>query len=155
MSNQSPAKPVSSLVRGRIWSNTSVDDVVSVGVALPVLSELKTGEEGEEVIFFNRTKLIRFIDKEYNERRSGELKILRNLSTGKYRIIMRRDVVKTLCRNHYIISDMTVKIDAKSKKSCNWFTTADFSEGTTKPDSSDDVSIVSVSEPSEEQVGKA
>ena len=176
-------------------------------VVLPMLTELKTGEEGEEVIFFQRTKLFRFIDKEWKERGLGELKILYNPSTGKYRIIMRRDVVKKLCCNHYITSDMTVRINAKNEKSCNWFTTADFSEGTPEPeqlaakfktveiaaefvekfqkciadmksppslkpcsidstakhksttskmtDSSDDVIILSVSEPTEDQVRRA
>ena len=177
-------------------------------VVLPVLTELKTGEEGEEVIFFQRTKLFRFINKEWKERGLGELKILHNPGTGKYRIIMRRDVVKKLCCNHYITSDMTVKINAKNEKSCNWFTTADFSEGTPEPeqlaakfktveiaaefvekfqkcisdmksppafnscpnksdqksvtevkskpaDSSDDVILVSVSEPTEDQVRRA
>ena len=103
-------------------------------VVLPVLTELKTGEEGEEIIFFQRTKLFRFINREWKERGLGELKILHNPSTGKYRIIMRRDIVKKLCCNHYITSEMTVKINAKNERTCNWFTTADFSEGTPEPE---------------------
>ncbi|KAI6654789.1 E3 SUMO-protein ligase RanBP2 [Oopsacas minuta] len=102
-------------------------------VVLPTLTELKTGEEGEVVLFFQRARLFRLINKEWKERGVGELKILHTPNTGKHRIIMRRDVVKKLCCNHYITSEMAVKKNQKNEKICNWFTTADYSEETPQP----------------------
>ena len=98
-------------------------------IVLPELTNLRTGEEEEEVMFCERAKIYRFANQEWKERGLGELKILSNPNTGKYRIIVRRDVVKKLCCNHYITSDMKLKTNPTSDKIWVWNTLADFSDG--------------------------
>ena len=64
-------------------------------IPLPELIEVKTGEEGEEVLFSERAVLFRFVQdtKEWKERGRGDFKILKNPTTGKARFLMRREQV--------------------------------------------------------------
>ena len=55
---------------------------------------MKTGEEDEDLIFLTRSKLFRFRENQWKERGAGDLKLLRNKSTNKIRVLMRQD--KTL-----------------------------------------------------------
>lgn len=64
---------------------------------VPVLAclqiEVLTGEESEEVLFAERAKLFRFIEREWKERGIGTVKILKNVQSGTSRVLMRRDQV--------------------------------------------------------------
>jgi E3 SUMO-protein ligase RanBP2 len=64
-------------------------------IPLPELVEAKTGEEGEQVIFSARCKLYRFDreTKENKEKGLGEMKILYNTGSRRYRCVMRREQV--------------------------------------------------------------
>lgn len=44
--------------------------------------EVKTGEEEEETIYSQRSKLFRYTDGQWKERGIGEMKILRHKQTG-------------------------------------------------------------------------
>jgi len=71
-------------------------------VTLPESVELVTGEEGETVLFDERAKLFRFIDRQWKERETGVMKILHNSAaaggTGCAHILMHRNhVYKVLC----------------------------------------------------------
>ena len=96
-------------------------------VSLPELVEIKTGEENEEKLFGERAKLYRLDtnDKQWKERGVGEIKILLHLSSGKFRIVMRREQVLKVCANHTITSEM--RLLAKSDTSWCW-TACDYSE---------------------------
>ena len=64
-------------------------------VKLPEKIDLQTGEESETTLFCSRSKLNRF-DKDTNawkDRGVGEVKILSNEGTGRFRVIMRREQV--------------------------------------------------------------
>ena len=79
--------------------------------------EVKTGEEGLEVVFKERAKLFRWNDDQWKQRGIGECKILKDPETGKGRLLLRRDQVHKLACNHFIQPEMNLipmKADAKS-----------------------------------------
>ena len=103
-------------------------------IPLPDKIDVKTGEEDEEVMFSHRAKLYRFVaeEKQWKERGIGDIKLLRNATSGKMRVLMRRDQVLKLCANHQITTDMNLQPNAGSDRSWVWSTHADFSEGECK-----------------------
>ena len=64
--------------------------------------ETSTGEEGEDQLFKMRAKLFRFEreNKEWKERGTGDLRLLKHKHSGKVRLIMRRDKTLKVCANH-------------------------------------------------------
>ncbi|XP_059169500.1 E3 SUMO-protein ligase RanBP2-like isoform X2 [Physella acuta] len=98
-------------------------------IALPELVEKKTGEENETEVFVERCRLFRFDpeSKQWKERGTGEMKILKNKEKVKFRIIMRRDQILKLCANHYLTSEMHLTRMATSDRA--WcYSAMDFSE---------------------------
>lgn len=65
--------------------------------------EVKTNEEDEDVQFKIRAKLFRFDkeSKEWKERGTGDVRILKHKETKKVRLVMRRDKTLKVCANHY------------------------------------------------------
>lgn len=92
-------------------------------IPLPDKVDVKTGEEDEEPLFSNRAKLFRFDTetKEWKERGIGYIKLLQHRTSGKIRLLMRRDQVLKICANHYITADMKLKPNAGSDKSWVWY----------------------------------
>ncbi|XP_077094420.1 E3 SUMO-protein ligase RanBP2-like isoform X3 [Siphateles boraxobius] len=92
-------------------------------VPLPDKVDVKTGEEEEEEMFCKRAKLFRFDPetKEWKERGIGSFKILKHRTSGKVRLLMRREQVLKICANHYITADMVLKPNAGSDKSWVWY----------------------------------
>ncbi|XP_052863157.1 E3 SUMO-protein ligase RanBP2 [Anopheles cruzii] len=96
-------------------------------IALPDKVDVKTGEEDEDVLYSHRAKLYRFVSSEWKERGIGDVKILKHKTTGKLRMIMRREQVLKICLNHALTEDVCYsKKDDKSWQ----FVANDFSEGT-------------------------
>ncbi|KAH8232523.1 hypothetical protein KR032_008633 [Drosophila birchii] len=91
-------------------------------IPLPDEVEVRTGEENEEVKFSYRAKLFRYAEKEWKERGTGLIKILRDNNTGVSRVLMRRDQTHKVCANHTITADMTLSTPSqdKDKKSFLW-----------------------------------
>ncbi|XP_045440129.1 E3 SUMO-protein ligase RanBP2 isoform X10 [Pipistrellus kuhlii] len=104
-------------------------------VPLPDKIEVKTGEEDEEEFFCNRAKLFRFDaeSKEWKERGIGNVKILRHKTSGKIRLLMRREQVLKICANHYISPDMKLTPNAGSDKSFVWHAN-DYADEFPKPE---------------------
>ncbi|KAL0185375.1 hypothetical protein M9458_021072, partial [Cirrhinus mrigala] len=92
-------------------------------VPLPDKVDVKTGEEEEEEMFCTRAKLFRFDSetKGWKERGIGSIKILKHKTSGKVRLLMRREQVLKICANHYITADMALKPNAGSDKSWVWY----------------------------------
>ncbi|XP_029935968.1 E3 SUMO-protein ligase RanBP2 isoform X1 [Myripristis murdjan] len=104
-------------------------------VPLPDKVDVKTGEEEEEEMFCNRAKLFRFDTetKEWKERGIGNVKILKHSTSGKVRLLMRREQVLKICANHYITADMLLKPNAGSDKSWVW-NAIDYADEQPKPE---------------------
>lgn len=93
--------------------------------------EVKTNEEDEDVVYKVRAKLFRFHadTKEWKERGTGDVKFLKHKTTGKTRIVMRRDKTLKICANHLIQPDYELKPNIGSDRSWVYTVTADVSEG--------------------------
>jgi E3 SUMO-protein ligase RanBP2 len=89
--------------------------------------EVKTGEEGDDVMFVRRCKLYRYSSatKEWKEKGTGEIKVLNNKANQTYRILMRREQVLKLCANHRVTADL--KLEILNEKQVRW-SAHDYSE---------------------------
>ncbi|XP_063723772.1 ranBP2-like and GRIP domain-containing protein 3 isoform X4 [Symsagittifera roscoffensis] len=137
--NNSPAVvPAASVPKNVVASpgaNKEGDDSIHDPQFEPIVHldkvEIKTGEETEKAVFEERAKLLRFVEGEWKERGTGEMKILKTCSEKgaalKYRIVMRRDQIKKLCANHVITDEMSIKVHPSNNKSLVWIAN-DFSE---------------------------
>ncbi|CAB3990987.1 RANBP2-like and GRIP domain-containing 2 isoform X2, partial [Paramuricea clavata] len=103
-------------------------------VSLPLVKNQTTGEEGELTRFSERAKLFRFdpASKEWKERGLGEIKLLYDPSSGRSRVVMRREQVHKLCANHFVHPSMKLKANTTSNRSWLWYTHADVSDGEPK-----------------------
>ena len=87
--------------------------------------ETKSGEEDEEILFKERTKLYRW-DRglnQWKERGVGDIKIFYHPAKGTYRVIMRREQVLNVCANHIITPIMELKPMNSSANALVWTTT--------------------------------
>ena len=105
-------------------------------IPLPEEIQVVTGEEGLEVLFSERSKLYRFdVDSgQWKERGVGEVKLLRHPTSGRGRVLMRREQIKKLCANHNITAAMELKPNVGSDRSWVWYTSADYAEGEARPE---------------------
>ncbi|EGS20817.1 ran-specific GTPase-activating protein 1-like protein [Thermochaetoides thermophila DSM 1495] len=92
--------------------------------------EIKTHEEQEEQVFKMRAKLFRYHpeSKEWKERGTGDVRLLKHVETGKVRLVMRRDKTLKVCANHYILPEMTLSPNVGSDRSWVWTAAADMSD---------------------------
>ena len=65
--------------------------------------ETKTNEELEEQTFKMRAKLFKFDkdSREWKERGTGDVRLLKHKENLKTRLVMRRDKTLKVCANHY------------------------------------------------------
>ena len=65
--------------------------------------EIKTNEEAEEQSFKMRAKLFKFDreSREWKERGTGDVRLLKHKENEKTRLVMRRDKTLKVCANHY------------------------------------------------------
>ncbi|KAI1197375.1 hypothetical protein F5X97DRAFT_302513 [Nemania serpens] len=93
--------------------------------------ETVTHEESEEQVFSMRCKMFRFVQesREWKERGTGPLRLLKHKENGKTRLVMRRDKTLKVCANHYITPDMNIAPMSTSDRAWLWNVAADVSEG--------------------------
>lgn len=101
-------------------------------IPLPELVDVKTGEEGAEVLFEHRAKLLRFdtTAKEWKDRGIGIMKILKEKTI---RFVMRREQVLKVCCNHQLLKGMIFDKMQTNASAVTWHA-KDFSEGELKPE---------------------
>ncbi|KAJ2810093.1 Ran GTPase binding protein Sbp1 [Coemansia furcata] len=89
--------------------------------------EVKTHEEDETEIFKMRAKLFRFDQdaKEWKERGTGDVKLLKHKEHSKVRLLMRRDKTLKVCANHYVTEEMVLSPNVGSDRSWVWNVAAD------------------------------
>lgn len=110
--------------------------------------ETQTNEELEEQTFKMRAKLFKFDreSREWKERGTGDVRLLKHKDNGKTRLVMRRDKTLKVCANHYgkfqisdscqrpvftssVVPDMKLSPNVGSDRSWVWNAAADVSEG--------------------------
>ena len=88
------------------------------------LQEVKvtTGEEDDEVLYTQRAALYRFDStvNEWKERGKGDVKLLKNKTSGKVRALMRQEKTLKLCINHTVLPSLTLTPNAGSDRSWTW-----------------------------------
>ncbi|KAJ5783029.1 hypothetical protein N7457_004803 [Penicillium paradoxum] len=109
----------------------SVDVHFEPVIRLTEKVETKTNEELEEQSFKMRAKLFKFDrdSKEWKERGTGDVRLLKHKENQKTRLVMRRDKTLKVCANHYIVPDMKLSANVGSDRSWVWNAAADVSEG--------------------------
>ncbi|KAJ5558548.1 Ran-specific GTPase-activating protein 1 [Penicillium sp. DV-2018c] len=109
----------------------SVDVHFEPVIRLTEKVETKTNEELEEQTFKMRAKLFKFDreSKEWKERGTGDVRLLKHKENHKTRLVMRRDKTLKVCANHYIVPDMKLSANVGSDRSWVWNAAADVSEG--------------------------
>ncbi|KAF3930616.1 hypothetical protein ABW19_dt0205325 [Dactylella cylindrospora] len=93
--------------------------------------EVTTNEEAEETVFKMRAKLFKFDkdSREWKERGTGDVKLLKHKENSKTRLVMRRDKTLKVCANHYLTPEMKLTPNVGSDRSWVWNVAADVSEG--------------------------
>ncbi|KAI4279306.1 MAG: hypothetical protein LQ337_000337 [Flavoplaca oasis] len=93
--------------------------------------DTKTNEESEEQTFKMRAKLFRFDrdSREWKERGTGDVRLLKHKENSKTRLVMRRDKTLKVCANHYVVPNMHLEPNVGSDRSWVWNAAADVSEG--------------------------
>ena len=93
--------------------------------------EVKTHEEDEDVVFKIRAKLFRFDkeSKEWKERGTGDVRLLKHKETHKVRLVMRRDKTLKVCANHFLNPDIRLQPNVGSDRSWVYNVAADMSDG--------------------------
>lgn len=98
-------------------------------VSLEVKDSIETGEEGEEQVYSQRSKLYRWRDGEWKERGLGEARLLRN-SQGQVRFLMRQEKTGKVVANHQLVNTppyCDLRPNGENEKIWVW-TTPDSSE---------------------------
>lgn len=133
-----------------VWQEKAEEEEADVHfepvVHLTEQVETKTHEEAEEQVFKMRAKLFKFDrdSREWKERGTGDVRLLKHKENGKTRLVMRRDKTLKVCANHYgmwiehwgvwiltiiVTPDMKLSPNVGSDRSWVWNVAADVSEG--------------------------
>jgi FKBP-type peptidyl-prolyl cis-trans isomerase len=105
-------------------------------VTLEVREHVATGEEDEEEVYKQRSKLYRFKDKEWKERGTGEAKLLRNPKTGQTRFLLRQERTMKVVANHFVIDQdpyCVLKPNQGSEKCWVWTANGDVADADEPP----------------------
>lgn len=68
----------------------------------------------------------------FQERGTGDVKLLHHTEKNTVRVVMRRDKTLKICANHYITADIQLNPHIGSDRAFNWTTYGDFADETAK-----------------------
>eukprot|EP00927_Polykrikos_kofoidii_P071559 TRINITY_DN6781_c0_g1_i1.p1 TRINITY_DN6781_c0_g1~~TRINITY_DN6781_c0_g1_i1.p1 ORF type:complete len:303 (-),score=50.93 TRINITY_DN6781_c0_g1_i1:219-1127(-) len=71
-------------------------------MTLEIRNDMQTGEEGEDLLFSQRSKLYRFRDGEWKERGLGEARLLQDRTTKRVRFLLRQEKTGKVVANHAV-----------------------------------------------------
>jgi Ran-binding protein 1 len=79
-------------------------------------------EPGEDKLFGEKAILYRFDReaKDWKERGAGVIRILKNQTTGRCRILMRRNQTYRVCANHFVLPALELKPNPSNDKALIW-----------------------------------
>eukprot|EP00931_Biecheleriopsis_adriatica_P025010 TRINITY_DN15459_c0_g1_i1.p1 TRINITY_DN15459_c0_g1~~TRINITY_DN15459_c0_g1_i1.p1 ORF type:complete len:1727 (-),score=475.66 TRINITY_DN15459_c0_g1_i1:61-5241(-) len=100
------------------------------------LTEVENGEENEEELYCQRSKLLRFRDGEWKERGLGNAKLLKSKATGKVRFLLRQEKTEKVVANHFVVDHppyCDLQPNAGSDKIWVWSVPMDYSEEEPEP----------------------
>lgn len=100
-------------------------------MTLEILDNVATGEEGEEQLYSQRSKLYRFRDDEWKERGLGAAKLLKNKADGRVRFLLRQEKTGKVVANFFVVNRdpyCDLRPNADSEKILCW-SAQDWSEG--------------------------
>jgi len=100
-------------------------------VTMEVKDNIETGEETEEKLYEQRSKLYRWKGGEWKERGLGNSRLMKDKATGRVRFLLRQEKTGKVVANHYIIQHKTfcnLKPNKESDKIVVW-TMQDFADG--------------------------
>jgi len=112
------------------------EEVVAVhgwapSLTLELKDQIETGEESEEVLYSQRSKLYRFRGGEWKERGLGDSKLLKDKETGRVRYLLRQEKTLKVVSNHYVIDTSPyceLRANCGSDKAWVW-TAQDYADG--------------------------
>lgn len=103
----------------------------SPSITLQMLESMETGEEEEERLYSQRSKLYRFRGGEWKERGIGEARLLKHKASGHVRFLLRQEKTEKVMANHYVVDHhplCDLRPNASSDKIWNWLA-QDVSDG--------------------------
>jgi len=98
-------------------------------VTLDVI-DVQTGEEEEEEVYSQRSKLRRWVTDEWKERCLGDARLLKNRSSGRVRFLMRMEKTNKICANFFPVKEAglcELKLNQGNPKILQWMC-MDYSE---------------------------
>lgn len=94
--------------------------------------EVASGEENEDVLFEAKSKSYRFTEGEWKERGLGPIKLLKDKTSGKIRVLMRREKTLKICANFHVRPGTKIGEHAGSEKA-RVMVVVDCSDGDVRP----------------------
>lgn len=100
-------------------------------ITLEIADSIETGEEQEEELYCQRSKLYRFREEEWKERGLGEARLMKDKATGRVRFLLRQEKTGKVVANHYVLDHSLycdLRPNATSDKIWVW-SAQDYAEG--------------------------
>ncbi|CAK0839662.1 unnamed protein product [Prorocentrum cordatum] len=124
------------LKEGEVEDEEEEEEVTAVpgwvpSIQLEVIDGIATGDEDEDELYSQRSKLYRFKNGEWKERGLGDARLLRHFASGRVRFLMRQEKTGKIVANHHVVDDGSccdLRPHTSSDKCLVW-SAPDFADG--------------------------